>query len=485
MSDDPIALMGQAAQLAREQRAEEAMQAYRTVVTRWPHIADAWYNLAVLQRHSFQLPDALASYQKALDAGIARPEEVHLNRSVIYTNYLHDHVAAARELELALAINPAYAPALMNLATLHEDLGRRDDASQLYARILEHDPEAHEALARFANLQPLNGIDASLIERLRASLARAGHAADRASLGFALGRLLDGTREYASAFDAYRAANGASLESAGPHVVPYEAARQAGFVDLMIRHGHPAVSARPSSTTPRPIFVCGMFRSGSTLVEQLLAAVPGVAAGGEIDFIPHFINRELVPFQESLRALTADKLGAAAERYRGDLQRAFPGAAFVTDKRPDNFLYLGLIKSLFPEAKIVHTTRNPLDNALSIYFLHLDQQMSYALDLQHIAHYYREYRRLMTHWKSLFGADIVDVDYDALVADPNPVFERLCASLGLPWTGEVPNVTVRSTAIKTASSWQVREPLYKTSSGRARHYGPQVEALRVALADLT
>ena len=460
------------------------MQLYRGVVTRWPQIADAWYNLAVLQRQSFQLADALDSYQKALEAGIARPEEVHLNRSVIYTNYLHDHVAAAHELKLALAINPAYGPALLNLATLHEDLGRRDEASLLYARILEHDLDAHEALARYANLQPLSDLDEALVGRLRAALARARHAAERASLGFALGRLLDAQAQYAGAFDAYRAANAASLESAGPHVVPYEAARQERFIDLMIKDGLPAARAQRTREAPRPIFICGMFRSGSTLAEQLLAALPGVSAGGEIDFIPHFINSELSPFRESLLALTGAKLDSVADRYRAELRRAFPGAQYVTDKRPDNFLYLGIIKSLFPDAKIVHTTRSPLDNALSIYFLHLEQQMSYALDLEHIGHYYREYRRLMAHWKTQFGADIFDLDYDALVSDPAPNFARLCTFLDLPWSGSVPNVAVRSTVIKTASSWQVREPLYKTSSGRARNYHAQLGSLRAMLADL-
>jgi hypothetical protein len=156
----------------------------------------------------------------------------------------------------------------------------------------------------------------------------------------------------------------------------------------------------------------------------------------------------------------------------------------VTDKRPDNFLYIGLIKRLFPDAKIVHTTRDPLDNCLSIFFLHLDQQMSYALSLRDIGHYYREYRRLMSYWKSEFAGDIFDFDYDALVQDPQHQLEALCEFLGLPWSGQVPTVTARSAAVKTASVWQVREPLYKTSSGRARHYADQLEELRSELSGL-
>jgi hypothetical protein len=141
-------------------------------------------------------------------------------------------------------------------------------------------------------------------------------------------------------------------------------------------------------------------------------------------------------------------------------------------------LYLGLIKRLFPDAKIVHTTRNPLDNCLSIFFLHLEQRMSYALNLMDIGHYYREYRRLMAHWKTEFSADIFDFDYDALIKEPQIQMQRLCAFLGLEWPGQVPLVAARSAAIRTASNWQVREPLYSTSSGRARHYADELKELR-------
>jgi hypothetical protein len=227
-----------------------------------------------------------------------------------------------------------------------------------------------------------------------------------------------------------------------------------------------------------------MFRSGSTLTEQLLAALPGVAAGGEISFLPQTINAELTPFFESLAALSTERLDGIAARYRAEFMRVSAGAAFVTDKRLDNFLFIGLIKSLFPQAKIVHTTRDPLDNCLSIFFLHLEQQMSYALNLKDIGHYYREYRRVMAHWKSRYAGDIFDFSYDALVKDPQQQFKALCEFLGLQWPGEVPQVATRSAAIRTASVWQVREPLYTISSGRSRHYFNELQELGQELADL-
>lgn len=142
----------------------------------------------------------------------------------------------------------------------------------------------------------------------------------------------------------------------------------------------------------------------------------------------------------------------------------------VTDKRPDNFLHLGLIKTLFPNAKIIHTRRDPLDNLLSLYFLHLDPGMAYALDLEDAAHWYREHLRLMAHWKALYSNDIFDVDYDALVRNPEPAIERLLSFCGLGWEDNVLNFHRSRSTVKTASVWQVRQPLHARSSGRWRNY---------------
>jgi len=486
LTEVPDAMMREAIQLHRQNRVPEAIEAYQRILMRWPGQADSWFNLAVLQRQAWRFDDALDSYQKALDAGVARPEEAHLNRSVIYTDFLRQHEAAEHELRRALSVNPAFTPALLNLGNLCEDLGRRAEALTFYARILTLEPRCYEALARYANVQPRGRTDPALAARLaRAITDPAASAAERASLGFALGRVLDEAGEYPAAFTAYRAANQASRASAAADVGRYDRAQQHAVVDRLIASAT-AARAAPSAGAgrPRPIFICGMFRSGSTLAEQLLASCPGVAAGGEIDFLPRLVQSELAPFPESLAALSAERLGSIAARYQAELARASPDAVYVIDKRPDNFLYIGLIKSVFPEAQIVHTTRDPLDNCLSIYFLHLDQRMNYALDLMDIGHYYREYRRLMTHWKSRFAADIFDFDYDALVREREPALQRLCGFLGLEWQGCMPNPAQTGQAIKTASVWQVREPLYRSSSGRAQHYAGELKDLRDYLADL-
>jgi len=208
-----------------------------------------------------------------------------------------------------------------------------------------------------------------------------------------------------------------------------------------------------------------------------------VTAGGEIDFVPTLVQTELAPFPTRLAQVSSSQLEELAARYLASLSTLFPGALHVTDKRPDNFLYLGLIKSLFPNARIIHTTRDALDNCLSVFFLHLDHSMGYALDLMDAAHYYRQYRRLMTHWKALFGADILDFDYDAFVREPRPAVARLLDFCGLDWEENCMSFHRVSNAVKTASVWQVREPLYQRSSGRWRNYARHLDPLRAYLDD--
>jgi tetratricopeptide (TPR) repeat protein len=479
--------VAEAQKLQRLERVPEAIEAYKRILARWPDLADCWFNLGVLQRKQRQLQEALDSYQKALDYGIASPEEAHLNRGVIYSDYLRQEAAAERELKQALALNPAYVPALLNLANLNEDLGRRSEAGALYERILALDPRCLEALARYANLQPATAADDQMIAQLESALHSPAPAAEHASLGFALGRLLDGKGRYRAAFEAYSAANRANRASAAPGAAAYDRKRHEELIDLLIRSS-PAVPPNLTAGAgagPQPIFICGLFRSGSTLAEQLLAAHPGLVAGGELDLLPRLASA-ITPFPQSLASVSAERLASLAARYQDELQRLFPGATHVTDKRLDNFLLLGFIKSLFPNARIVHTTRDPLDNCLSIFFLHLDPGVGYAHELMDIGHYFRQYRRLMLHWQHRFGADLFELNYDSFVREPAAQAARLFEFLGLQWHDRYlsPDTRGSSGAVKTASVWQVRESIYTRSSGRAASYRAQLSGLRDYLSDL-
>lgn len=485
MPASPAATLArEASQLERTGRLEEAASTYERLLGRWPDLPDCWYNLGLLQRRLGRWELALESYAQALRRGVRSPEEVHLNRAIVLADGLRQEASAERELRAALELNPRYLPALQNLANLCEDLGRRDEARSFYERILELAPRSYEALARSAQLAPPSGPGDPLISRLRAALADpAASAPERASLGFSLAGSLDAAGEYAAAFAAAAAANRASGESL-PGVVRYDRRAHERFIDALIAaFPTPDGAHRAQSSDSRPIFICGMWRSGSTLTEQMLAGHSAVTAGGELELLPQLVRSDLSPFPESVGSLSASRVQALADRYLTGLAELFPGSRRVTDKRPDNFLLIGLIKRLFPGARIVHTTRDALDTCLSVFFLHLDPRLAWALDLGDIGHYYLQYRRLMAHWQSLFGEDILDFSYDALVHEPRPGVERLLAFCDLPWEEACLTPAGRAGAVKTASVWQVRQPLYRRSSGRSAHYRAELAGLAACLGE--
>lgn len=476
----PDELLRTAAQLRDAGRIAEAIAAYRQALALRPQAPNSWYNLARLQRQAGQPEAALASYAEALRRGIGDSEEVHLNRGVIYADDLGSSDAAEAELKRALAINPRYLPAVVNLGNLYEDRGDRDGAHAAYEQALAIEPADTMALARLAGVANLTGPDDPLLGQLRSAIVAAQADPDaRADLGFALGAALDRLSAYDEAFAAYTAANAASRAIAG---AGYDRAGQEQLVDRLIA-AFPSPEGRLTAggAQEAPIFVCGMFRSGSTLAEQILARHEAVTPGGELGLMPA-IAADLRPYPEAAAAATPEAVARLRAAYLNALRRVHPDASLVTDKRPDNFLHIGLIKRLFPEARIVHTVRNPLDNILSLYFLHLNPRMAYAQDLSDAAHWYRQYRRLMAHWRSLYPDDIYDLDYDALVANPRRRIEALLAFCGLPWRDSCLSFHEADNAVRTASAGQVREPLYRRSSGRWRHYerhlGGLVEALR-------
>ena len=474
MDPETAVLLSRAAALRRAGQIEEAIVAYEELLAREPALPNSWYNLGWLQRRARRYEQALASYAEALNLGIGEPEEVHLNRAVILSDFLARPDEAQAELQAALRLKPDYLPALLNLGNLHEDRGDRAAAETVYRKALEVDPRNALALSRVAGLvDGKSDASAQLAQQLSNQLPVAGSAGERADLGFALGRLLDARGDYEQAFAAYAAANRASRESFGPRFKGYDRAAHERFVDRLIATFPEPV--QPGAEPAPSAFICGMFRSGSTLVEQILGGHSRVSAGGELDLVPALVAA--IPNYPEGAASAGD-----AERkkwrdfYRKGLRPLLRDGALVTDKRPDNFLHIGFIKTLFPAAKIVHTKRDRTDNLLSLYFLHLDPGMAYALDLSDAAHWYGEYERLMAHWKTLYPEEIFDVDYDALVRDPKPQLERLVDFLGLDWEDGLLDFHSRSGAVKTASVWQVREPLHARSSGRWRNYSKQLES---------
>jgi hypothetical protein len=452
-----------AAGLEQGGRHAEAEAAYRRVIGDGPQSAVARFNFACFLRRRGRLEEALEEHQSALDLGIDRPEEVLSNMAVIQADLRHD-AAAKLLLERALALNPTYIPALYNLALQHEETGDREAALRLFRAILDVDPSWFDALVRITHAETVRDPEGDVVKRLRRALRRSNlEPLQRESLHFALGKALDDCGRFDVAFEQYRLGNAASL----PRLARYDRAAVEASVTRVLEEFGPELLARATPVSDAPlVFVTGMFRSGSTLFEQVLAAHPRVTAGGEIEYFMR------VPF-----SFDPADWPPVARAYVDWLAQAFPGSEIVTNKRPDAFALLGMLKASFPNARFVNTVRDARDVALSIWFQQFDGRLGYAADLGDIAFHHAQYLRLMKHWKALFGGSIFDAEYDAYVRDPRPVTERMLAFLGLEWDERCLEFRSNATRVRTASVAQVREPVYRRSSGRWRNYERQLAAI--------
>jgi tetratricopeptide (TPR) repeat protein len=455
---------------------DQSINSYLLLIELNPDAADTYFNLAIQYKNIGKFDEALRAYENALSKNVSGPEEIYLNMGVIYSTHQQDNSKAMECLQKSISINPNFVPALMNLANLHEETGEASKAKQIYQAVLDIDPNYGEALARLANAQRISKPDDPLLPQIKEALERPStNVFDRVCLHYAKGKALDGLAQYGDAFRHYEQANEIELSISKP----YDRSATERYFDALI-------SAFPTAAKSSvvlemdfdPVFICGMFRSGSTLNEQVLSGHPNVAPGGELDFIPRLVRQDLYPFPESINGLNSDRLAVIAKRYLEYVSGLHPEAKFITDKRPNNFLYLGLIKSLFPRAKIIHTTRNSLDMCLSIYFTQFGDQQAYAKRLEDIAHYFGQYKKLMTHWKSLFGDDIHDVSYDAFVVDSSAVSQNFFEFLSLDWNAKYLDFHHQKNPVKTASFEQVRQPLYARSSGRRKNYERELARLK-------
>lgn len=445
-------------------RAEAALDAHLRYLGGHPTSAVAHFNCAWYATRAGRHELAIEHYGRALALGIDRPEEVHLNIANLCSGSLRDDARARQHLDQALAINPAYAAAWFNRGNLAEQQGDRDEARRCFSRCLEFEPGNVVALARLADTHDFGGgAESELLARM-AGAARQSHDPD---LHFALGRAREQRAEYADAWRHFEIAN-AQDKRAFPVYDPGDWERR---VERIIATCTPAWLAKLAQDQPRaPVFICGMFRSGSTLVEQVLAAHPSFTPAGEREFFPRLVAGALPGYPDGLEALKPQQVHAWSRAYAEQSERVFGRGARLTDKRPDNFLYLGLIKALFPRAKVVVTLRDWRDVATSVFATRLGPAAPYSTDLRHIRHFIAQHDRLVSHWRSLFGDDLTTVRYEELIAEPQITIGKLLASLGEPWDDRCLAFHELRNTVQTASVWQVRQPLYSGSVGRWRRF---------------
>jgi tetratricopeptide (TPR) repeat protein len=354
--------------------------------------------------------------------------------------------------------------------------GRFDEAELMLQRALTADPQMARACSALAGLRKMNPSDAMWLKRAEQTAASLTAVHEEAEVRFAIGKYFDDLGKYEKAFLSYKRAN-ELLKTLAP---PYDNGVHARFVDDMMRVYTPETISHAKiggCASNKPIFVLGMPRSGTSLVEQILASHPAVAAAGELPFWNDVVRkREAQVRREPLGTRLREQVAAD---YLRTLEHQRPDAQYVVDKTPLNADYLGIIHSTFPNARIIYMRRDPIDTCLSCYFQPFAVTLNFSLDLSDLARYYTEHARLMAHWRKVLPAGtILEVPYEELVANQEVWTRKILAFLGLTWDERCLHFHTTQRAVVTSSYWQVRQPLYGDSVQRWRKYARFIAPLR-------
>jgi len=381
----------------------------------------------------------------------------------------------------AAELAPDHVDVRRNLGHIHQETGRFDAAQLDYEFCLRHDPTDGDAWYGMVSTRKFQSDDdGPIVARLESALSTPGLAAStRSDLHLAIAKVHDDCGRYDDAFSHMEKSKDV------PHE-PFDARAFADRIDGWITAFPKSRFRTPipgSSDSQLPVFIVGMPRSGSTLVEQILGAHRQVYPGGELtDLKAIMTGQRGVPGvmsvdPQSLADLTPETIQLWSQWYLSRRRIAAGDALRVTDKMPINFMFLGLIALLFPHARVIHCRRNPLDCGLSIFAQRFVQAPEYSYRLEDIGRFYGEYESLMGYWRAVLPLKIFEVQYETLVDQPETAVRQLLEFVDLPWDARCLRFHEQRRAVQTASSWQVRQPLHHRSIGRWHNYAEHLEPL--------
>ncbi|MHB1422114.1 MAG: tetratricopeptide repeat-containing sulfotransferase family protein [Gemmataceae bacterium] len=500
-------------------RVHEAKACYTEALRRAPNLAMAQHNLGEMLLEEGKLSDAQNWLVQTVQLEPNAPR-FH-NTLASLRRCQNDLPTAETHLLTALQLDPNYLDARLALSQLRADQGRLPEAQEELQRILQNDaaqPRVHfqlgvvllemnskdEALACFRTVLRLHpGLPAALAQlatyfrsemtdeeclALDRQLARPQLGdRDRVQLLFALANVCDARGHYQRAAEILTQANALEARLRKQDGSDYNAAAHIRFVDQLLDVFTPDFFERVRGfglDSERPIFIVGLPRSGTTLLEQVLASHARVFGGGELrltreDFEMLGGGSDGVCEQRAfdiLKRIDAAKVRTVAETHLRKLQGINASAERVTDKMPDNYQYLGFLNLLFPKARLLHCRRDPRDVAVSCWITQF-QQIPWTNDQEQIVSRFTQYRRIMAHWKRVLPAPILDVDYEDMVEDLEGTARRVLDFCGLDWQPACLNFHHTERPIRTASLAQVRQPIYKRSVARWKHYQTALQSL--------
>jgi tetratricopeptide (TPR) repeat protein len=385
--------------------------------------------------------------------------------------------------EKALRVAPRHVDALTGMGQLSALEGHFAEAETWFNRALEVNPKHWLGWVGLAGLRKMPTTDGLWIKGAQASAESGIAPLNEASVRKAMGKYYDQVGDFSQAFKCFRRAN-ELVKAVAP---PYDRDSQANFCDALVRAYPRDELAGPhpgASDSSLPILVVGMPRSGTSLVEQILASHPMVHGAGELAYWPQTLSEHLAgvlhgpPDEATRRKFAAGYLRALTERCGKDVAR-------IVDKSLFNVDYLGVIHSVFPNSRIIYVRRDPIDTCLSCYMQDFPPALNFTFDLSDVAHYYRLRVRLIEHWRrALPPGTMLDVPYEELIADQEGWTRRILEFLALPWDERCLTFHGTERSVLTASYWQVRQKVYNSSVGRWRQYkkfiGPLLDLSNLA-----
>ena len=465
-------------------RLEQAIACGAAATKLAPKDVDAHYNMGLAYLDAKDHDKAIQSYRKALK--LAPNHGLSWNNLGSALEHKDDKPGAKKAYAKAVALNPQHAEAQNNLGAIESEQGQLDEARASFAAAIEARPDFVEAHYNLSSLKTYRKDDPHLAS-LEAVYANRQALSDHARIryDFALGKALDDIGDYDRAFAAYDEGN--SFQHA---LLPLDERRADDMLDRILATFDDKFFAlrrdwKGCDDKRTPIFIVGMPRSGTTLLEQILCSHDSVFGAGELLDLNEAIMEAIgdCPLSDGIAALDEVQLRAVGKRYVDRVWKLSPKSEYITNKMPANFFYIGLIHLALPHAKIIHAMRDPMDSCFSCFSHLFNDTMEFAYDQGTLGRYYVRYMKLMEHWhKVLPEGTILDLSYEDMVADTEAQARRVLAFAGLPWSDKVLDFHKNTRLVKTASVAQVRKPIYKTSVARWKHFARHLRPLHDLVA---
>ena len=442
---------------------DHALKSYKESIKIKSDFSLAYLNMGNVYNSLDDHDNAEKAYKKAIKIS---PNflQAYSNLGILYES-LHKLNQAEKTFKLILSIDPNYIAAYNDIANIYRAQGHFDKAENYYNKVLAINPKVASTHRMLVHLKKYTNPHDPHIDTLLNLLS--GNKNDNEiniHVNFSLGKVFEDLKDYERSFEYYIKGNKAMRKTFNydrEQIKLYFKSIKKFFNKSFVQN-----ISKIDVGKPTPIFVLGMPRSGTSLVEQILSSHKQVYGAGELTNLIDLINKSGLTgrkYPENLENVDSSSFTSIGENYIKSIRSLSHEKQYITDKMPGNFLLIGLICSIFREFKIIHCVRNPIDNCLSIYKKCFKGHLPYAYDLKDLAQYYKLYKDLMTHWKMLFPGKIYDIQYEQIVKNQREETEKLLKYCSISWDDNCMNFFETKRAVQTASSEQVRKPIYSSS----------------------